>query len=407
MPLPQEAPTKIWNKNFICVCLGNLGLGFANFSINPLVASYTTFLGAGAELMGLLTGMYFGISLLMKPVSGPAMTKIDKRHLMIFTFAIGGVANLGYAAFHTLLMFAVFRLLSGIEYSLVGGLLLVLAGDCLPADRMTAGIGFYGVGQAVGMALAPSIGIWLVDLGTGLRDEAFGYTILFLFAAAVLFLSVIPALILRPVRRSREEIASTGAWYKNILTPHALPTALVLMLVFLSYALLNAYVVNLAEEQHIGDVNAFFLVLAAVIALSRPICGHLTDKYGVGKTALPSIIIYAAAFLIIGFSKSLVMILIGAAAAAIGSGGSQPTIQAMGMQTEAPVKRSVASNTMYIGMDLGFFLGPILGGFVEGRSNFAAVFKVGAIPLALAAVCFVIILPMFKRRVAQLRDAGQ
>ena len=49
---------------------------------------------------------------------------------------------------------------------------------------------------------------------------------------------------------------------------------------------------------------------------------------------------------------------LGGVIAALGVGATQPSLQAMCMQTEVPLKRSVASNTIYVGMDSGLFLGP-------------------------------------------------
>ena len=65
-------------------------LGIAHFSVNPLVASYAIHLGASALVMGVLTGLFFGVALSMRPVAGPVITKFDKRKLMIMVFAIGG-----------------------------------------------------------------------------------------------------------------------------------------------------------------------------------------------------------------------------------------------------------------------------------------------------------------------------
>ena len=404
MKLLQEAPTKIWNKNFICINICSLCLSISDFAINPLVAKYTTYLGANAYIVGLLAGMFFGVSLLMKPVSGPAATKIDKRKLLIFVFAVGGVANLGYAAFHTLAGFAVFRLLTGIQYSLVGGLMLTIASDSLPVEKMTSGIGIFGSGAAIGMAVAPSIGLGLLNLGTGLKGEGFGYTLVFLFTAAILFLAVIPGLILCPVHRSRDEIASTGVWYKNILTTHALPMTLVTLLIIIPFSLINTYIITLADELHMGNVSTYFYyVLAVAILLSRPFSGYLADRFGAGKTVLPALAVFAASFLIIGFAKTPAALLIGAAVASLGFGGAQPAIQTMCMKTEVPVKRAVASNTIYIGLDLGFFVGPFLGGIVYAVSDYSTMFKAGVIPVVLSAICFVIILPVYNRRIAQLQ----
>jgi hypothetical protein len=93
----------------------------------------------------------------------------------------------------------------------------------------------------------------------------------------------------------------------------------------------------------------------------------------------------------------------GGVVAALGS-ALAAAIQAMAMQTVAPLKRSVASNTIYIGIDLGFFLGPLIGSVIYDHTNYAFMFKVMSVPVALALVCFIIILPIHNRRIKALEN---
>ena len=49
----------IWSRNFICVLIANSLLVLSHNSVNTLVSTYATYLGAGPRVMGLLTGMFF------------------------------------------------------------------------------------------------------------------------------------------------------------------------------------------------------------------------------------------------------------------------------------------------------------------------------------------------------------
>jgi len=98
--------------------------------------------------------------------------------------------------------------------------------------------------------------------------------------------------------------------------------------------------------------------------------------------------------------------IIGAVILAVGSGSSQPSLQAMCMQTETPIRRGVAGNTLYIGFDLGLFLGPIIGGAVRNQTNFAVMYRTSSIAIVIAIIAFAIILPIYRRRVAALEELG-
>jgi len=373
-------------------------LGIAHFSVNPLVASYAMHLGASALIMGILTGLFFGIALSMRPVAGPVITKCDKRKLMIMVFAIGGVVNIGYALFHNISAFIVFRFLHGVQYSLVGSLTMTLAGDNLPKEKMASGMGIYGLCGSVGMAIGPTIGINLLYFGTYLKNESFGFTCVFLFAMMGFFVGVIPSYILLPDRKTRQDILNTGAWYKNIASVHAIPMSIVMFFVFVGWSLYNVYIVEFAKELEISGISSFYTVLAMVLMITRPASGWLTDRFGLARILPPALILFAVSFLIIGFSKSIGTMLAGAAIAAVGFGSFQPALFSMCILSETSLKRSVASNTLYIGIDLGLFLGPIMGSIVYEMYNYSTMFKTASLMILIAFIVLILLLPAYYRR---------
>jgi MFS family permease len=388
----------IWNRNFICILLTSFMLGIGHFSVNPLVASYAVHLGASALVTGILIGLFFGVALAMRPVAGPVITKFDKRKLMILVFVIGGIANIGYALFHNISAFILFRFLHGVQYSLVGTLTMTLAGDNLPKEKMASGMGIYGVCGPIGMAIGPTIGLNLLNFGTYLKSESFGFTCVFLFAMVSSFVGVIPSTILLPDKKTKQDVLSTGAWYKNIASVHAIPMSILMFLLFVGWSLYNAYIIEFSKELEISGISSFYTVLAAVLMITRPVSGWLTDRFGLAKIPPLALILFALSFLIVGFGKSLGTMLVGAAVASLGFGSFQPAIFSMCILSETALKRSVASNTLYIGIDLGMFLGPIMGGAVKDMYNYSTMFKTASLMIFIALIIFILILPAYHRR---------
>lgn len=392
----------IWNRSFICTIIANFMMCLGHASVNPLVATYTKFLGASAQLTGFLAGMFFAVSFTCHPFAGPAMTKLDKRKVLAFVFFLGAVANLGYAVFHSIPVFIAFRFISGVQYSLIGPLIMAIASDHLPVERLAQGFGIYGIGGAIGNAIAPTVGAAILQFGTNYRDENLGFTLMFLFGMSIFVLGMIPALIIAPDKKTKEQIASTGAWYKNIFTKHAVPPMIVLFMLMTSYATINTYIFEFSKEQGIANISSFYLVLAIALAVSRPLSGFLTTRFGFQKIMFPALAVFAISFLVIGSSKTLGLALVGAVLAAVGFGSSQPSLQAMSMQSETALRRGVASNTMYMGIDLGLFSGPFFGGLVYARTSYSTMYKTGIAPVCLAIIAFAIILPIHKRRQKEL-----
>ena len=107
---------------------------------------------------------------------------------------------------------------------------------------------------------------------------------------------------------------------------------------------------------------------------------------------------------VIGYSSTPAMFLFGGVLAAVGFGSSQPTIQTMTLLSETPLRRGVATNTMYMGTDLGLFLGPLFGGLVYAGSDYSVMYVSGSIPIVLSVVCLVIAFPIHKRRLAEMKS---
>jgi MFS family permease len=383
----ESFKTTIWNKNFICVMASNVFLGFSNSSVNTLVSTFAKFLGAGSVLVGALTGMYFGVAFAMRPIAGPVTTKLDKRMLMIFSFALGMLVNLGYALTRNIGLFVLFRVLTGIQYSIVGSLSMTVASDSLPPEKLGSGLGVYGITAAVSMALGPSIGIALKELGTRLTGESLGFTFVFLFASLSLGLATIPAFLLRLPKRTKEELKSTGVWYKNIVAINALAPALIMMLISMSYSLYSAYMVPYAQALGITGIGSYFTVYAVVLLAARPLSGRLVDRYGTYKMIWIGTAIFAVSFVLAGISRSLIALLCTAVVAALGYGTAQPAVQTMCIQAVPPIKRAVASNTNFFGLDMGLFLGPLLGGVIYSLSGtYSIMYSAMLIPISLSVL---------------------
>ena len=396
--LSGEKKVTIWNKNFICVLLANAGLAMSHNAVNPLVSSYATLLGAAPTVMGVLTGMFFGVALAMRPFAGPITTRINHRLLMIFVFSLGGFVNIGYALFHSFVPFVIFRVFHGIQYSLIGSLCFTIAGDSLPREKMASGLGIFGAGGAITSAIAPSIGIWLRDYGTSVKDAHFGYTLVFLLGATILLLAVIPSALLSREDTVARDRSSMGKWYTQIATKHALAPTIVIFLLITAYSLYSSYMVPFGAEAGIGEIGAFFTVLSICMLLSRPLSGPLTDRLGLRKVLLPAILIFAGSFIITGSATTKYVVFLGAVVAALGYGSANPAVQSMCIQCETPARRSIASNTLYIGIDLGYFLGPILGGVIKEYASYRQVITIGVVPALLAGAAFVISYRSFHRR---------
>lgn len=377
--MEKRESRSIWNRGFTCAFFANLLLCFSQNTANTLISTYADYLGAGAVLVGAISGLYFGVAFAARPISGPVITILDKKKIMLATYAMGVVTNVAYALAGTVPLFILARILHGLQFAFVGSLNLTIASDSLPREKLGSGIGVFGIGGALSQAIGPSMGIAIRDWGEQHWGERAGYTAVFLVSAAFMFIALIPCILIPLHKPTAEERSALGKWYRNIVARETLLPALLLCLVSVSSILYSTYMVPYAATLGIGNIGIFFTVYAVVLLAARPLFGKLTDRLGMDRVLIPSFLVFALSFVAVGLGRSLGMLLAGAVLGALGYGALNPAIQTLCIRTVRPERRGVASNTEYFGMDLGYFLGPLLGGILYASGSYSSMYLIGGI----------------------------
>ena len=392
----KKRPDSIWTHNFICALIISFLLAMSHTSVNTLASTYAAFLGAEAIMVGMLTSIFFGVSVAMRIGAGPLSTRINSRTLMITVYIFGVIVHAGYALFSSAGSFLFFRILNGIEYSVIGSLTMKVASDSLPKSRAASGIGVYCISNSAANALGPSAGIIAKNIGTALGGELLGFRFVFIFAGLMLLLALIPCFLLHDMGKPKPIPGSV--WYKEILSLHALAPATALMLLIMSYSLFSAYMVPYAALKDIPNISIFFLVHALCLVGTRPFFGAVAERRGLLKVCLPGALLFTIPLVIIAKGSTLPVMLVAAVLAAVTHGAAYPTLQAMCMKAEPLEKSGVSSNTVYLGIDLGYFLGPLIGSAVYSAYSYETMYMSAVIPCFMAAAILVIFWPRLNKR---------
>lgn len=395
-----NSKTTIWNRTFICVMISQVCLAMSQSITSPLVSSYAALLGTGAVMVGVLTGLYFGVAVAMRPVAGPAVVYLDKKMLLIVSNVLGIVVNFFYASFNSIPLFIFARVLHGIQFSIIGSLIVTIAGDSLPKDKLGSGLGIFGISTAIPTAIGATVGLAIRSWGVERYGVIGGYKAIFYAATIFMLFSLIPSFFVKINKRTKEELAASGPWYKSIIAVPTIPPAICNMLLSMGGALFSAYLVPYAAEKGFSGIALYFTFYAIAILISRPLFGKLVDKLGGTTIFIPCVLFLMITFVILWLAKSIIVVYIGALIAGIGFGGAFPSIQAVCLQTMPPIKRGVASNTNFLGVDLGMFSGPALAGVVislnmgSGKA-YSTMYLFALVPLALS----IILLMIFKKKI--------
>ncbi|MFT9847771.1 MFS transporter [Aneurinibacillus sp. REN35] len=125
-----------------------------------------------------------------------------------------------------------------------------------------------------------------------------------------------------------------------------------------------------------------FTIYTLVFAVSIPVLGKLSDRFGRKQTFMFGIASFAIGSLIATMSSNFWVFLFGRAVQAIGSGGIFPITAAQIAATYPPEKRGKAMGWIGVAFGLGTILGPLVGSVIIARFAWQWIFLIN-LPISL------------------------
>lgn len=370
---------KLFNHNYVFLSFSGLVVSFGYSMIAALIGSYGVSMGAGLTAAGALAGIYSLAALLVRPFSGFATDKFDKRGICIFSTVLICAAMVGYSLAPGIKTMFVVRILHGIAFGINGTANIAVLYDYVPKNRLAEGIGYYSLGNVISQVYGPGLGIEI-------RDR-FGYKVLFFLIAVMTVFAVILLLL----TDKRETIISGKELHISLDKLIAIPCivyALIGGLFSLENGIINSFILLLAEERGIDGISLFFTFNAAVLFLIRMSVGKIVDRHSLTIVVNISLITSIAAMVAVGGGKYLWIMLAAAVLKAVGQGSGQISLQTACMKKVDAASMGIATSTFYIGSDLGQGLGPIICGRISEQFGYETMFYCVAVLIFLALIGF-------------------
>lgn len=254
-----------------------VGLGFYVYFIGLYLVNY---LGAGPVEVGSYSAVLMLSALLFIPLGGPLTARFGEKSLLIVGWASILPAPLIYLFAPTwqwTLVGAVFEGSGMVAAGAMGSYISRLTG---PKRR--------GLGYAINSASYALAGIPGPVLG-GLLITEYGYTIVFLGAAALYLLSTIVVLCISPVPRSHDGPAKPswrhGSWkWSDLRSNHVFRAATAVFGVTFGLYYVGSVFVPIFLAQRFGlaewDIGVLGSVLNGSAAVLGPLLGALGDRWG-------------------------------------------------------------------------------------------------------------------------------
>lgn len=330
---------------------------FSVMFVTPLINGYALSLGADSILAGIITGSMSIVSIFLRPIAGNLVDLYSKYCLSL----IGGILILigvsGYWLVNTSGLLILFRLINGTGFVLATICMTTWLAFLVPRRFVGEAMGFYGLMNALAMAVAPLIAI------NSYKVIGYRYSMMIASLAAVIMLIMIKFVKNHAIPQNKLSLKNIK--HIRIIQKDTIPVALLMLFFSIPYFATQADLVEYVAMRKLSvSVGYFFLIYALSLLIIRIWLKRFFDTIAFGFWFWLSLIAMIIFLISMSFMKNNFIMLIAAVALSIGYGVIYSINQTTALLLSPLDQQGLASSTVYLGLDLGMASAPILGGII-------------------------------------------
>lgn len=369
-----------WVVNFLQYLLFYLLVTtIALYAVREFAASQTASgLAASSFVIGATLGRIF---------CGYVIDTLGKRPVLLVSAVVIALTSTLYLVVDSLPLLIAVRIIHGCAYAFASTALMAIAQTAIPSRRRAEGTGYFALTSTLATAVGPALGLALVG--------AFTYDILFIASLAIAVLALALSIFLRPSAAQRQAIAEAKKAtrprfsFRDIAHPAVAPIGAFMLLIGLAYGgvitFLNGYAV---ERGVLTGAGLFFLAYAVPMLLMRPVLGRLQDKRGDNIVVYLGLALFILALGMLALATADWHVVLAGALTGLGYGTLMPACQAIAVNAVPREKIGTGISTLFLFMDLGLGLGPILLGALVAATGYGTMYATLAGVAAAAAVLY-------------------
>lgn len=351
----KEKSFTMYNKNIILLLLASFFYMASTMMTMPIIAGFAGNLGASAAFMGIVAGAMNLISLIVHPIIGHIIDLHSKYKLTLIGAIFLVSASCGYLIVDDSFYLLLCRLINGLGFACCSISLSTWLADLIPKNKIGFGMGLYGTMNALAMAIAPALGLFLF--------QHLGYSATFITACLFSFAVILSCIDVNNHDIPAKQSQAKSSW--KIIDNKIVPLAIIIMLFTIPYCATQAFIVTYIQVQNISaTASLFFPVYAIVLLIIRLALKPLFDTGAFLYFLISSSLCAIIAIISLANLNGNILLLIAAIGMAGGSGVMCSVCQASAIKKVSATNRGLANSTYYLGIDLGMALGPIIGGFI-------------------------------------------
>ena len=376
---------RLWNPNYLKAWSANFMLYFSFMVVTPLFPLYLNeVFGATKDETGMVLSGYALTALLIRPFSGFFVDSFPRKLVLLVCYGLFALFFGGYLVAGSLLSFCIIRTLHGAPMGATTVANSTVAIDVLPSSRRAEGIGYYGLSNNLGTAIAPTIGM-LIYQWTANYDLIF----LISFITASIGFIINSSLHLKP-KRPNDKSPKRPISLDRFLLLKGWPEALCMVGYSFSYGVVSTYIAIYAKQE-LGittGTGLFFTLLCIGLISSRLIGARGLRKGRIIENAAHGVIISFFGYLLFAALHNAWGFYGAAFIVGLGNGHMFPAFQTMFINLAPSSQRGTANSTLYTAWEIGVGLGIILGGVLAEYFSYGTAFWIAWLGNSAGAIFF-------------------
>lgn len=360
----------LWSKDFILITAISFFTMVGFQMLLPTLPVYAIKLGGSSASAGLVIGIFTISSVIIRPIVGYALDRYGRKLIIMAGLILFAICVISYTWAWSLTVLLLLRFLHGFTWGVSSTSTNTTATDIIPKTRLGEGMGYYGLAGTLSMALAPALGLWVLN--------QYGFSTMFLVSFLSCTLAIILSLPIKYQSPSKDKVTF------RFIETSAVNATIIILLITMTYGAIVSFIALYAAERGITNIGSFFTVYAIFLAITRPFSGRIADKKGFDFVIIPGIMLIILAMACLYMANQLVIFLIAGAIYGTGFGMVSPTLQALSVMNTPANRRGTANGTFFTGFDLGIGISSILWGAVAQVTGYSFMFLCTILPCLLA-----------------------
>jgi MFS family permease len=394
----QNEKPNLCSMNYVNTLIASLIINITSFILISVLPLFTLSIGGNNFQAGLLTTFLTLSALIFRPVFGKMLDVKGRRIVLILGLGLFSISTILLLASSNIILLFLIRFLQGVGLSAYSTALGTILSDIVPAQRISEGVGYFGISGAIAMAIAPTLGLYLCD--------RFGYQKTYIIAFCISLFSIVFASFINYERKTKNNIdinkddmvgaRETVVVLKNpgkgFIEKSSIRPCVVMLFTVFAVSAVFSFMPIFGKARNIDNIGLFFTFYAVSMILSRLVTGKVADRFGYSKVFIPAIALTFLLFITLIFAYSLPFVLLAAVFYGVGYGTVQPLMNTIVIKLSPPHRRGAANATYYATLDIGFGVGSLVWGFVSQFYGFTAVFISCAFCIAISILVYYILL---------------